>query len=106
VEEKPKDYIEVDVEVKKEVNVDVEVKKEVNINVEEDVEENVEEDVEENVEEDVEEEEGIALEEVEIKGKIYYVTEDKINGPIYKFDEETEEPVQIGKYKNGKAKFS
>jgi len=64
----------------------------------------VEEVVEEEEEEVVEEEEQEELYGVIIKGKTYYTT-NETDGIIYQLDENEEPTIEVGKYKNGKAKF-
>jgi hypothetical protein len=75
--------------------------------VEEEVEEEEEEVEEAEEEEEPEEEEPEADEEVyetKIKGKSYYVTNEK-NGTIYAIDKNGDVSNKVGQYQNGVAKF-
>ena len=92
-----KEVVEEDKVVEEEV---VEVEEEV-VEVEEEVVE-VEEEVVE-VEEEVEEEEEVY--EVTIKGKTYYVMNEK-NSIIYDIDENGDISIEVGAYKNGKPVFT
>jgi hypothetical protein len=65
------------------------------------VEEEAEEEV---VEEQAEEEEEAEVYETVIKGKTYYIQNEK-DGPIYEADENGEISLEVGVYKNGKPTF-
>ena len=66
-------------------------------------EEEAEEEEEEAAEEEEEEEEAEVYETV-IKGKTYYIQNEK-DGPIYEADENGEISLEVGVYKNGKPTF-
>jgi hypothetical protein len=70
---------------------------------EEEAEEVVEEEAEEEEAEEEEEEEAEVY-EVVIKGKTYYVQNEK-DGPIYEADENGDISLEVGVYKNGKPVF-
>ena len=101
VEEKEEEEEEVKYNAVKEVVEEDKVVEEEVVEVEEEVVE-VEEEVVE-VEEEVEEEEEVY--EVTIKGKTYYVMNEK-NSIIYDIDENGDISIEVGAYKNGKPVFT
>ncbi len=101
VDDEEEEVEEEEVEVvEEEVEVEV-VEEEVEVEVVEEEVEVVEEEVEE-VEVEGEEEEDVY--EIEIKGKTYYVSNEK-NSVIYAADENGEITIEAGKYVNGKPVF-
>ena len=120
-EEEANEVVEAEEEAEEEA--DEETNEEANEEVEEETEEEVEEEAEEEVEEEAEEanevveaeeanevveaeeEDGDEVFEVQIQGKRYYTT-DVNNGPIYAVLSDDEPGDEVGKFVNGKAKFT
>jgi hypothetical protein len=102
--EEVEEVVEEEVEEVVEEEVEEVVEEEVEEVEEEEVEE-VEEVVEEEVEEVVEEDDSGEVYEITIKGKSYYVMNEK-DSIIYDVDENGDVSVEVGVYKNGKPVFN
>jgi hypothetical protein len=106
VEEEEEEEVEEEEEdEEEELDVEEEEEEEEELDVEEEEEEEEELDVEEEEEEEDVEEEEEEVKEVLINGKTFYAS-NEIDSVIYDVDENGDISLEVGIFKNGKAKFN